>query len=351
MQIKTHTSTSARNKNTHNLRNSPDYKNVNIQILEKNDIAFKKEKEIISKDILKQEELRKYELKKINSSIATYRKRIEKATDEKQIERLQRKLDEYLEKREALKNGKSLEIKETRGKKKEKDFIEFEFALTNSNHLKENQEVRKALFEATEDTQKNFKFFKELQVVSNVMHLDQFSLHTHLLCKVPKNKTIDNLFKSEILEKGLENTRKLYKSIQTFFNETLRDKLRELNLDLQEHTTGKKYFGLNQYKKNQELEKIQEQERKRKILEEIDNKRNQFLNMISIENKEEPKIEESIKKEKPKAYANFGANTTTEKKPFKPKEKKQETITVTKRVFRNGRFVTITETKSQGIEK
>lgn len=62
-------------------------------------------------------------------------------------------------------------------------------------------------------------------------------------------------------------------------------------------------------------------------------------------------VEEPKKEEKPKAYANFGANTTTEKKPFKPKEKKQETITVTKRVFRNGRFVTITETKSQGIEK
>ncbi len=335
VQIKTHTTTSARNKNTHNLRNSSEYKNVNIQVLEQNEIAFKKEneKDLIQKDILKQEENRKYELKKINSSIATYRKRIEKAETPEQIEKLQKKLDEYLEKREDLKNGKSLEIKETRGKKKEKDFIEFEFALTNSNHLKENQEVRKALFEATEDTQKNFKFFKELEVVSNVMHLDQFSLHTHLLCKVPKDKTIDNLFKSEILEKGLENTRKLYKSIQTFFNETLRERLKDLNLELGTQETGKKYFGLNLYKKNQ----MQEQER----IEEI-KRDSSAMDWIKKQ------VEEPKKEEKPKAYANFGSNTTTEKKPFKPKEKKQETITVTKRVFRNGRFVTITETKDQG---
>ena len=333
VQIKSHTSRTAKNKNTHILRNSEAYKNPNIIVLEKNDNAFKKEKEIIQKDILKQEEIRKYELKKINSSIATYRKRIEKAETPEQIEKLQKKLDEYLEKREDLKNGKSLEIKETRGKKKEKDFIEFEFALTNSNHLKENQEVRKALFEATEDTQKNFKFFKELEVVSNVMHLDQFSLHTHLLCKVPKDKTIDNLFKSEILEKGLENTRKLYKSIQTFFNETLRERLKDLNLELGTQETGKKYFGLNLYKKNQ----MQEQER----IEEI-KRDSSAMDWIKKQ------VEEPKKEEKPKAYANFGSNTTTEKKPFKPKEKKQETITVTKRVFRNGRFVTITETKDQG---
>src|SRR5574344_571355 len=62
-------------------------------------------------------------------------------------------------------------------------------------------------------------------------------------------------------------------------------------------------------------------------------------------------VEEPKKEDKPKAHANLEDTTTTEKKPFKPKEKKQETITVTKRVFRNGRFVTITETKSQGIEK
>jgi len=67
VQIKTHSTTSAKNKNTHILRNSEAYKNPNIIVLEKNDNAFKKEKEIIQKDILKQEEIRKYELKKINN--------------------------------------------------------------------------------------------------------------------------------------------------------------------------------------------------------------------------------------------------------------------------------------------
>ena len=105
VQIKSHTSRTAKNKNTHILRNSEAYKNPNIIVLEKNDNAFKKEKEIIQKDILKQEEIRKYELKKINSSIATYRKRIEKAETPGQIEKLEKKLNEYLEKRENLKNS------------------------------------------------------------------------------------------------------------------------------------------------------------------------------------------------------------------------------------------------------
>ena len=73
VQIKTHSTTSAKNKNTHILRNSEAYKNPDILVIQKNDIAFKKEKEILQKEILKQEENRKYELKKMkmkSSSLA-----------------------------------------------------------------------------------------------------------------------------------------------------------------------------------------------------------------------------------------------------------------------------------------
>ena len=44
VQIKTHSTTSAKNKNTHILRNSEAYKNPNILVIQKNDIAFKKER-------------------------------------------------------------------------------------------------------------------------------------------------------------------------------------------------------------------------------------------------------------------------------------------------------------------
>ena len=227
VQIKTHSTTSAKNKNTHILRNSEAYKNPDISILQKNDIAFKKEKEILQKEILKQEENRKYELKKINSSINTYKKRLENATDENQKIKLEKKLNEYLEKREDLKQNKSSEVKETRGRKKEKHFVELEFSLTRSNSYKNKEEIQQALISSQNKTIKHFKMFDDMQVVTNVMHKDQYSLHTHMLFKLPKNKTFDTLLKSEILERGLKTGKNVYKAIQDFFNGTVREKLKD----------------------------------------------------------------------------------------------------------------------------
>ena len=258
VQIKTHSTTSAKNKNTHILRKSEAYKNKNILVIEQNDIAFKKEKEILQKEILKQEENRKYELKKINSSINTYKKRLENATDEKQKEKLEKKLNEYLEKREELKENKSSEVKETRGRKKEKHFVELEFSLTKSNSYKNNKEVQQALISSQNETIKNFKMFDKMEVVTNVMHKDQHSLHTHLLLKLPKNKTFDNLLKGEIQEQGLETGRNIYKSIQNFFNNTVREKLKALNIMLEEHTTGKKYTSLKKYKEVNPISQVAE---------------------------------------------------------------------------------------------
>lgn len=258
VQIKTHSTTSAKNKNTHILRNSEAYKNPNILIIQKNDIAFKKEKEILQKEILKQEENRKYELKKINSSINTYKKRLEVAADEKQKEKLEKKLNEYLEKREDLKQNKSSELKETRGRKKEKNFVELEFSLTRSNSYKNKEEIQQALISSQNETIKNFKMFDKMEVVTNVMHKDQHSLHTHLLLKLPKNKTFDNLLKGEIQEQGLETGRNIYKSIQNFFNNTVREKLKALNIVLQQHTTGKKYTSLKKYKEVNPISQVAE---------------------------------------------------------------------------------------------
>ena len=46
-----------------------------------------------------------------------------------------------LEKREDLKQNKSSEVKETRGRKKEKHFVELEFSLTKSNSYKNKDEM------------------------------------------------------------------------------------------------------------------------------------------------------------------------------------------------------------------
>lgn len=301
VQIKTHSTTSAKNKNTHILRNSEAYKNPDILVIQKNDIAFKKEKEILQKEILKQEENRKYELKKINSSINTYKKRLELATDEKQKEKLEKKLNEYLEKREELKENKSSEVKETRGRKKEKHFVELEFSLTRSNSYKNKEEIQQALISSQNETIKHFKMFDDMQVVTNVMHKDQHSLHTHMLFKLPKNKTFDTLLKSEIVERGLETGRNVYKAIQDFFNRTVREKLKEYNLEIRTHETGKSYSGLRKYKENNPLNILQNKHLDRTDNSALESIRKSFQPKQTQEQKQKTQLEK-IKKEQ-----DFGA--------------------------------------------
>ena len=314
VQIKTHSTTSAKNKNTHILRNSEAYKNPNILVIQKNDIAFKKEKEILQKEILKQEENRKYELKKINSSINTYKKRLELATDEKQKEKLEKKLNEYFEKREDLKQNKSSEVKETRGRKKEKHFVELEFSLTRSNSYKNRDEIQQALISSQNKTIKHFKMFDDMQVVTNVMHKDQYSLHTHMLFKLPKNKTFDTLLKSEIVERGLETGRNVYKAIQDFFNRTVREKLKEYNLEIRTHETGKSYSGLRKYKENNPLDILQNKHLDRTDNSALESIRKSFQPKQTQEQKQKTQLEK-IKKEQ-----GFGAYVKA-KREFESEQK------------------------------
>ena len=314
VQIKTHSTTSAKNKNTHILRNSEAYKNPDILVIQKNDIAFKKEKEILQKEILKQEENRKYELKKINSSINTYKKRLELATDEKQKEKLEKKLNEYLEKREELKENKSSEVKETRGRKKEKHFVELEFSLTRSNSYKNKEEIQQALISSQNETIKHFKMFDDMQVVTNVMHKDQHSLHTHMLFKLPKNKTFDTLLKSEILERGLKTGKNVYKAIQDFFNGTVREKLKEYNLEIGTHETGKSYSGLRKYKENNPLDILQNKHLDRTDNSALESIRKSFQPKQTQEQKQKTQLEK-IKKEQ-----GFGAYVKA-KREFESEQK------------------------------
>ena len=314
VQIKTHSTTSAKNKNTHILRNSEAYKNPDILVIQKNDIAFKKEKEILQKEILKQEENRKYELKKINSSINTYKKRLELATDEKQKEKLEKKLNEYLEKREELKENKSSEVKETRGRKKEKHFVELEFSLTRSNSYKNKEEIQQALISSQNKTIKHFKMFDDMQVVTNVMHKDQYSLHTHMLFKLPKNKTFDTLLKSEILERGLKTGKNVYKAIQDFFNGTVREKLKEYNLEIRTHETGKSYSGLRKYKENNPLNILQNKHLDRTDNSALESIRKSFQPKQTQEQKQKTQLEK-IKKEQ-----GFGAYVKA-KREFESEQK------------------------------
>ena len=323
VQIKTHSNSSAKNKNTHILRNSEAYKNPNILLLVKKEFAFKKEKEIIDKKLLKDETNRQYELKKINSSISTYKKRLDQAETPQQKERLEKKLNEYLEKREQLKNSKEPEIKETRGRKKEKHFVELEFSLTRSNSYKNKEEIQQALISSQNKTIKHFKMFDDMQVVTNVMHKDQYSLHTHMLFKLPKNKTFDTLLKSEILERGLKTGKNVYKAIQDFFNGTVREKLKDFNIEIGTHETGKSYSGLRKYKENNPLDILQNKHLDRTDNSALESIRKSFQPKQTQEQKQKTQLEK-IKKEQ-----GFGAYLTAKN------EIKNEQKTASKKFGRN----------------
>ena len=203
-----------------------------------------------------------------------------------------------------MKQNKSSEVKETRGRKKEKNFVELEFSLTRSNSYKNKEEIQKALISSQNETIKHFKMFDDMQVVTNVMHKDQHSLHTHLLFKLPKNKTFDTLLKSEIVERGLETGRNVYKAIQDFFNRTVREKLKEYNLEIGTHETGKSYSGLRKYKENNPLDILQNKHLDRTDNSALESIRKSFQPKQTQEQKQKTQLEK-IKKEQ-----GFGAYLT-----------------------------------------
>ena len=140
-----------------------------------------------------------------------------------------------------------------------------------------------------------------MQVVTNVMHKDQYSLHTHMLFKLPKNKTFDTLLKSEIVERGLETGRNVYKAIQDFFNRTVREKLKEYNLEIRTHETGKSYSGLRKYKENNPLDILQNKHLDRTDNSALESIRKSFQQKQTQEQKQKTQLEK-IKKEQ-----DFGA--------------------------------------------
>lgn len=163
--------------------------------------------------------------------------------------------------------------------------------------------------------------FDKMEVVTNVMHKDQHSLHTHLLLKLPKNKTFDNLLKGEIQEQGLETGRNIYKSIQNFFNNTVREKLKALNIMLEEHTTGKKYTSLKKYKEVNPISQVAE------ILQGFNRNDNSALESIrkTFTPKQTPERIERDRLEKIKKEQGIGAYFSAKN------ESKEETKTKTKK--------------------
>ncbi len=275
VQIKTHTNKSASFRNVENLRESEQFKNPNIEVLLRTEnYKFQDDVIDIPKVDKKSEKERQKELQKINNKINTYSKRLEVfriQNNFKKVESLSKQIEDLKMQKEDLKAIKS--IPETRGKKKEKNYIEFIFALTKSNQYIDNIDMQNVLKRAFERMQKT-KIIKQLTGITGALHLDQHSLHIHYIAKLPAGQTWDSIvnqgFKNnpekDIKENAKEKKKisaKTYKNIQNTFQKFVKEEI--LKSELKEKTTlvhffhvkGRKYLPLSKYKKLNPIEPLE----------------------------------------------------------------------------------------------
>jgi hypothetical protein len=267
VQVKTHNNKSASFRNVENLRESEQFKNPNIEVLLRTE-NYKFQDDVLSipKIDKKSEKERQKELQKVNNKINTYQKRLEvfkSQNNHKKVESLSKQIEDLKMQKEDLKAVKS--IPETRGKKREKNYIEFIFALTKSNKYIDNIDMQNVLKRAFERMKKT-KIIKQLEGITGAMHLDQHSLHIHYIAKLPPNKTWDSFvtegFKYNPEKTIKENAKlkkkisaKTYKNIQDTFQKFAKEEILKSNLSEKAklvhffHEKGKKYLPLTKYKK------------------------------------------------------------------------------------------------------
>ena len=252
IQIKTLTPRQAINRTNENLRLGTKFTSQNIVVLENNlaSTSFSTEK----KERSQEDKEIGQKINALRASIKTYQKRISQTTDEKKIAKMQNKILGYEDEIQNLETQKS--GNETRGRKKEKQFVEFIFSLTNTEPSKDLNN-RFAL------AQSNFlkKYFSEYELVTNVMHLDQTSLHAHAIIKLPKGKTWTELilkktaqevvFSDEQIKKRsskpiYDGLKKGYETIARSFQNFM---AKELNIKFNKLKSGVFYVSLSKYKK------------------------------------------------------------------------------------------------------
>ena len=258
IQIKTLTPRQAINRTNENLRLGEKFKETkNIVVLENNlaTTSFSTEKKERSEE---DKEIGK-KIHALRSSIRTYEKRISQTTDEKKIAKMQNKILGYEDEIQNLENQKS--GNETRGRKKEKQFVEFIFSLTNTEPSNSDLNNRFAL------AQSNFlkKYFCSYELVTNVIHLDQTSLHAHAIVKLPKGKTWTELIlkktqqKVEFTDEQIKerSSKPIYNALKKGYETIARSfqnfMSKELNIRFDKLKSGVFYKSLSKYKKETEF--------------------------------------------------------------------------------------------------
>lgn len=342
VQIKTHTNHSASIRNVENLRESEQFKNPHIEILKRTP-DYKFEDDVtppVARADVKSEKARQDELRKVNNKINTYSKRLEmfKFNDNhKKVESLTKQIADLQMQKEQLKEQKS--VPETRGKKREKNYVELIFSLTKSNQWIKDAEMQSVLKRAFERMKKT-KIIKQLEGITGAMHLDQHSLHIHYIGKIPDNTTWDDIVKDGFVNNPektkKENAKqkkkisaKAYKNIQNTFQKFVKEEIWRSNLQNKSsltsftHSKGSKYLPLTKYKalnplQNEKVEEIIKEDVKELVeapresfLQRLEEIKNNALQKEEVKLKEE--VEESTTKQQ-KEYLNIVSDLQSEAK-------------------------------------
>lgn len=209
--------------------------------------ALRSEERKTIKEIIKDEE------KSLNTARNEFIQSIPQALTSRVL-KMEEKLKELFKKREELKEAK--EVPETRGKKQKIHFVEFELSITMSNEWKNNKEFVKTFQELQTQFLKN-KFFADLELELNVVHLDQFSLHSHAMFKLPEGKTFDAHLR-EVNRDG----RKAYEILNRAWHTAVEKELKaKFGIELDEMESGKRYISLRDFKKQNPVQILEKEEK------------------------------------------------------------------------------------------
>lgn len=255
-QAKKHSNKSASRKSHHILRE--DLVNPNILVFVNKPNDFQNNDNFPCKE--------KHQIKKITeikNKINVYTKRLDEYINrgdvpEKRILKIEKQIKDLQKDLTKLNQNPP---RETRGKKRKLNYFELELSLTKSNKHKHDKAFQNAVHVAVKKTFESpfLEAIKNnMELKTEVMHLDQYSIHEHLLFKVNDNATIDQTLK-EIVKDTTNDGRDGLSYINAIFHEKMEEELQKLGFELEEQEIGKEYLSLKDFKALNPLE-IEEDE-------------------------------------------------------------------------------------------
>lgn len=265
-QAKKHSNKSASRKSHHILRE--DLVNPNIVVFVNKQNDFQNNDNFPCKE--------KHQIKKITeikNKINVYTKRLDEYINrgdvpEKRILKIEKQIKDLQKDLTKLNQNPP---RETRGKKRKLNYFELELSLTKSNKHKNDESFQNAVHTAIQRTFESpflEAIKKNMELKTEVMHLDQYSIHEHLLFKVNDNATIDQTLK-ELVKDTTNDGRDGLGLINDIFHEKMEEELQKLGFELEEQESGKEYLSLKDFKALNPLEIEEEEEIIEKEFEEL----------------------------------------------------------------------------------